>query len=114
MRAVVESVPGTTVALGIVRRGTEQTIHVTLAGLPANQPLQTFLGEPGVPKPELPPEALANFGLQFAAITPELRARYKLGADQQGVIITGVAIGSTAANSSINAGRSSWRLATRT
>lgn len=53
---------------------------VTLTGLPANQSLGTFLGEPGVPKPKLSPEATANFGLEMAAITPELRDKYKLDA----------------------------------
>jgi serine protease Do len=40
----------------------------------------------------------------MAAITPELQEKYKLGQQQQGVVITGVAIGSTAANAKINAG----------
>jgi len=40
----------------------------------------------------------------MAAITPELRAEYKLGEQQQGVVITGVAIGSTAATANLNAG----------
>jgi serine protease Do len=104
LRAVVESVPGTTVLLGIVRGGATQTLTVTLAGLPAGQSLQVFLGEPGVPKPQLPPDALVNFGLELAALTPELRGKYKLGAQQQGVVITGIAIGSTAANANVNAG----------
>lgn len=104
MRDIVETVPGTTVGLVVIRGGTEQTVPVTLAALPAGQSYSTFLDEPGVPKPVLPPEATTNFGLEMAAITPELRARYKLGEQQQGVVITGVAIGSTAANTEINAG----------
>jgi serine protease Do len=104
LRDVVETVPGTTVPLGIVRDGNEDTLSVTLAEFPPNQMLKTFLGEPGVPKPDLPPEASVNFGLQMAAVTPELRAKYHLGTEQQGVVITGVAVGSTAANNNINAG----------
>ncbi len=104
LRGIVETLPGTTVPLGLVRGGKEELVPVTLTGLPANQSYGTFLGEPGVAKPKLPPEALANFGLEMAAITPELRAKYNLGAQQQGVVVTGVAIGSTAANSKINAG----------
>jgi serine protease Do len=104
LRNVVETAPGTTVNLGILRSGTEQTVPVTLTGMPPHQSYATFLGQPGVPKPQLPPEATTNFGLQIAAITPELRDKYKLGADQQGVVITGVAIGSAAANGKINAG----------
>lgn len=104
MRDIVETVPGTTVDLVVVRGGTEQTVPVTLAGTPSGQSYRTFLGQPGVPKPELPPEATTNFGLEMAAINPELRARYQLSGQQQGVVITGVAIGSTAANSKIDAG----------
>ncbi len=37
-------------------------------------------------------------------LTPELRAQYHLNEQQQGVVITGVGIGSAAANSKINAG----------
>jgi serine protease Do len=103
-RNIVETLPGTTVVLGVLRDGKQQLVPVTLTGLPANQSYGTFLGEPGVPKPELPPEATTNFGLQMAAITPELRAKYKLDPQQQGVVITGVGIGSTAANTNINAG----------
>jgi hypothetical protein len=58
-----------------------------------------FLGEPGVPKPKLRSQALVNFGLE-TAITPVVRARYYLGTQQQGVVVTGVAIGCTAANNS--------------
>jgi len=104
MRDVIETVPGTTVGLVVIRGGTEQTVPVTLTGLPASQSYSSFLGQPGVPKPVLPPEATTNFGLEMAAITPELRVRYKLSEQQQGVVITGVAIGSTAANSKIDAG----------
>jgi serine protease Do len=104
LRDIVESPPGTSVSLGILRDGAEQTVPVTLGGIPANQAYPTFLGQPGVPKPKLPPEATTNFGLEMAAITPELRAKYKLGEQEQGVAITGVAIGSVAANNKINAG----------
>ncbi len=104
MRDVVETLPGTAVSLGVWRDGTAQTIHVTLVGLPANESYSTFLGQPGVAKPELRPEALVNFGLEMAAISPELRAKYHLSEQQQGAVITGVAIGSVAANANINAG----------
>ncbi len=104
MRAIVATPAGTTVALSVLRDGTARTVPVNLAALPAGESYGTFLGEPGVPKPQLPPEATTNFGLRMAAITPELRDQYKLGARQQGVVITGVAIGSAAANKNINAG----------
>ena len=63
-----------------------------------------FLGAAGVAKPAIPPDALVNFGLHVAALSPELRAQYHLNAQQPGAVITGVAVGSTAADSGINAG----------
>ena len=104
MRNVIETLPGTTVVLGVLRGRKQLLVPVTLTELPANQSYGIFLGEPGVPKPELPPGATANFGLEMAPITPELRAKYKLDPQQQGVVITGVGIGSAAANTNINAG----------
>ena len=45
-----------------------------------------------------------NFGLKMESVTPELRARYNLDARQQGVVATAVAMGSVAADNTINAG----------
>jgi serine protease Do len=104
MRDIVETLPGTTVTLGVVRDGKVQKVPVTLGELPANETYGTFLGEAGIARPNIPANALANFGLQLAALTPELRAKYKLDDHQEGALITGVAIGSTAADSNINAG----------
>jgi serine protease Do len=103
-RAIVETRPGTEVNLLVLRDGQQQMVPVTVAALPPGQSYGTFLGAPGAPKPQLPPEAAVNFGLQTATITPELRAQYHLSDQQQGVVITGVAIGSPAANGKINAG----------
>lgn len=104
MRNIVATMPGTTVVLGVWRGGAQRTVRVTLAPLPANQTYGTFLGEPGVAKPELRPEALVNFGLRMSAITPELREKYHLNDHQEGAVVTGVVIGSAAANAGINAG----------
>jgi S1-C subfamily serine protease len=79
-------------------------IPVTLTEVPEAGWWGTFLGEPGAPKPKLPAEATTKFGLQMAAITPQLRATYHLEGPQQGVVITGGVIGSAAANAKINAG----------
>jgi serine protease Do len=104
LRDIVQTLPGTTVKLGVVHDSKLQTVPVTLGELPANENYGTFLGEGGIAKPNIPPDALVNFGLQMAALSPELRTRYKLDEHQGGALITGVAIGSTAADSNINAG----------
>jgi serine protease Do len=104
MRNIVETLPGTEVTLGVVRDGKVQKVPVTLGELPAHETYGTFLGEAGIAKPDIPASALVNFGLQLAALTPELRAKYKLDEQQKGALITGVAIGSTAADHDIDAG----------
>jgi serine protease Do len=104
LRSIVETMPGATVMLGVLRDGTQQMLPVTLTAVPNIELYGTFLSEPGTPKPALPPEATSNFGLQMAAITSELRAQFHLEGAEQGVVITGVAIGSEAANAKINAG----------
>jgi serine protease Do len=104
MRAIVETPAGTTVPLTIWRDGKMESVPVTPTQLPPDWSLPVFLGEPGASKPDVPPEALANFGLQLAALTPELRTKYKYDAQQQGVVVTGVGIASEAADHGIYAG----------
>ena len=104
MRAIIETGAGETVKLGVWRDGKQDYIPITLADLPASWSLPAFLGGAGNPKPDLPPEALVNFGLQLSAITPELRAKYSIAANQSGVAISAVAIGSQAANRQVDAG----------
>jgi serine protease Do len=104
MRAIVETGAGETAQVGVWRDGKQDTIPVTLADLPAGWSLPVFLGGAGNPKPDLPPEALVNFGLQLSAITPELRAKYNIDPNQNGVVISAVAMGSQAANRQVDAG----------
>jgi serine protease Do len=104
LRAIIETKAGSTVQFGVWRDGKLESIPVTLAELPADYSLPTFLGGGAVAKPDIPASALANFGMQMSAITPDLRSKYKLSAGQQGVVITAVAIGGDAANQSIDAG----------
>ena len=104
MRAIVRAKPDNAVPLGVLREGRQMTVSVTLAELPPNQTYGTFLNDPATPKPDLPPEAFVDFGLLVRALTPELRARYQISTSEQGVVTTGVAIGSVAANKGIDAG----------
>jgi serine protease Do len=104
MRAVVESPPGVPVALGLWRDGAMERVVITPEALPTLSDLPVFLGDPGAPKPNVPAEVLANFGLQMAAITPELRNKYGIAADREGVVVTGVGIASEAADRGVGAG----------
>ena len=104
LRQIIETKAGSTVKLGIWRDGELLSVPVTLTELPANYALPSFLAGGAVAKPDIPASALANFGMQMSAITPDLRSKYKLNASQQGVIVTAVTIGGDAANQQIDAG----------
>jgi serine protease Do len=104
MRDIVEAFPGTTVTLSVLRDSNVIRLPATLSDLPPGVSYGTFLGGAGVAKPVIPPDALVNFGLHVTGLSPELRVQYHLDARQQGAVITGVAVGSTAADSGINAG----------
>jgi serine protease Do len=104
MRAIVETGAGKTVKLGLWRDGKQESMPITLADLPKGWSLPEFLGGAGNPKPDLPPEALVNFGLQLSAVTPELRSKYNIDPKQRGVVISAVAMGSQAANRRVDAG----------
>ena len=104
LREIIQTKAGSTVKLGVWRDGKLESIPVTLTELPADYSLPTFLAGGAVAKPDIPASALANFGMQMAAITPELRTKYKLNAGQQGAVVTAVTIGGDAANQSIDAG----------
>ena len=104
LREIIETKAGSTVKFGVWRDGKLESIPVTLTELPPDYSLPTFLAGGAIAKPDIPASALANFGMQMSAITPDLRTKYKLTAGQQGVVITAVAVGGDAANQSIDAG----------
>ncbi len=79
------------------RDGKQDDTPVKLADLLAGWSLHAFRGGGGIPKPDLPPEATINFGLQLSAITPELRAKYQIDPSHHGVVVSAVAMGSVAA-----------------
>lgn len=103
-RAIIQTPAGTTVMLDVWRDGKTESVPVTLDTLPANASLPAFLAGPGAGRPDIPAEALANFGLRLAPITADLRAKYRLSAGYHGVVVTGVVIGSEAADRGINTG----------
>jgi serine protease Do len=74
---------GAALALGVWRDNKEQTIPVTVAEWRGNQ--EQAAVQP-VPRPPPP----ADLGLQLSALTDAFRELYRLPADQQGVLVTGV------------------------
>jgi serine protease Do len=82
-RAVAMAPIGAALALGVWRDNKEQTIPVTVAEWPGNE--QQAAVQP-VPRPPPPPD----LGLQLSPITDAFRELYRLPADREGVLVTGV------------------------
>jgi serine protease Do len=82
-RAVAMSPIGEVLKLDIWRDARRQTIPVVVAEWPGDRQ-QTAIRP--VPRPPMPPE----LGLQLSTIADAYRAYYRLPADLQGVLVTGV------------------------
>ncbi len=99
-RIVAETAIGKNAAIEIVREGKERKLKIKVAKLPDTDRAMEE-------KVAAPPPALAKvklLGLDLVAITPDIRALYKLDADAQGVLVTDVAPSSVAADKAIKPG----------
>jgi serine protease Do len=105
-RIVADSEVGKQVPLVIWRDGKEVTVQATLAEKPDDATLasadagSSSKSESTAPKPT----PIAGLGINIASITPELRDKYQLGADQKGVVITDVSPGSSASDRGLKPG----------
>jgi serine protease Do len=100
-RIVAETPVGKTVDIVIIRRGEEMVKQVTLGRLEEGERLmQASSGD-------APADAAAPItiiGLDIAALTPELRAQFRIREEVKGVVVTKVAPNSNAAERRIAAG----------
>ena len=90
-RTVAETAIGTVVPVQIVRGGTEQVLHLTVAELPDDAKPQAAAPKPAPVKAKLPGAAIAGLGLTLAPLDDALRSKYGIPADATGAVITGVA-----------------------
>ena len=101
-RLVAETAIGQAVPVILWRDGHEVTVQAKVGELPEDQKL-------GEVAPTTKPDTgksteLSSLGLQLAPLTPETRDRFRLGADQKGVVIVDVSSASTAAERGIKPG----------
>jgi serine protease Do len=92
-RIVAETPIGKEVEVAIWRRGEEQNVQVTLGELPEEDELAA-LTEEGADTPSS--AEIASLGVTVASISEELRTRYELGPNVNGVVIVDVLEGSPA------------------
>ncbi|SME91351.1 serine protease Do [Tistlia consotensis] len=87
-RMVAQTAIGKTVPVKVVRKGEEKTIQVQLGRL---DEAQIAAAESGQPAPEAPGSAdLKDLGLGLATLTDDLRQKYSLEQDLDGVLVTEV------------------------
>jgi S1-C subfamily serine protease len=96
---VASMAPGSNVTLTVNRGGRDQTVPVSLAGLPERQREdgEETSGSSG-------PSGNERFGLSLQPLTAEMASRYGLDADDQGLLVTRVDPASNAANAGIRQG----------
>ncbi len=92
---------GQPASLLVWRDHKEQTITAKVAAWPDEQPSADQAAAKAARAVHVD---LPDLGLQTAPVTAELRARYKLAEAQKGIVITGVAPGSSADESGLAAG----------
>jgi serine protease Do len=99
-RIVAETPVGREVPVVVWRDGKEQTLAATVGELPSDP--QQAAATPGAQQQR--PMELAGLGLRVASISPEIRERFGLKAEQRGVVIVEVAPGSPAAERELRPG----------
>ena len=95
LRMIAQTPEGQTTSLAILRDGKRQEVPVTVAEWP-RQLWEKNSGSVTPPAPlhrTLPPD----FGLTLSSLTDQVRAQYSLDTGQTGVVVTGVAAGTDAA-----------------
>jgi len=101
-RMVADTAVGKTVEVTVIRKGKEETKQVTLGRLDDGaKPQPASAKSQAEPDKPVTQKAL---GLDLAALSKELRGRYKIKDTVKGVLITGVDDGSDAAEKRLSAG----------
>ena len=102
-RLVADTPVGSTVAVEIFRKGQKQNLHVTVAQLDDAVQQGGAAKTPGISLPK----AISGFsqlGLSIAAPDARLRAKYKIGKADDGVVVTNVDPNGAAADQDIREG----------
>jgi len=104
-RIVADSRAGTTVPVVVWREGREQTLQVPVGELPAEPQQASATGRQGQqPAPADRTVELAGLGMKVSGLTNELRERFRLRAEQRGVVIVEVTDGGVAAERNLRPG----------
>ncbi len=97
-RLVGQTAVGKTVEVGLVRKGKEQAVRVTLGRLDETEAKPSKSGEPAQPEQPVVKKAM---GLELSALTPDLKKRYSIKDGVKGVLVLKVDLNSPAADKHI-------------
>jgi len=101
-RVVADTAVGKEVDVVIIRKGQEETHHVTLGKLEDTDKVQAALKPKDEPADK--PVTQKALGLDLASLNKDLRSKYKIKDSVKGVLITGVDGTSDAADKRLSAG----------
>ena len=100
-RVVADTPIGKVVNVDVLRKGQKQTFRVTVAKLDdGSKPVV----KASAPPPQKPKSKVSQLGLSLGALDDAARAKFKLGKDVKGVLVTGVDPDSTAGEKNVHAG----------
>jgi serine protease Do len=102
-RAVADTAVGKAVDVVIIRKGKEETKQVTLGRLQDEEKPVQASAKSSAPEAEKPVTQKA-LGLDLAALSKDLRTKYKIKDSVKGVVVTSVDSGSDAAEKRLSAG----------
>ena len=103
-RLVAETVIGKDVPVVLWRDGKEVTVQAQVGELPEN-PTQLASATPNAPRPPANRNTeVSGLGARLAPLTDELRDKFKIGADQKGVVVTDVTPDGAAAGRGLKPG----------
>jgi serine protease Do len=101
-RAVAETPVGRTVSLEILRKGSKQSLRITVAKL--EDAPQSAASPGAAPSLTKAPSKFSQLGIAVSPLDRAQRTKYKLGADIHGVVITAVDPDSSAGEKDIQPG----------
>ena len=103
-RVVAETEIGKQVPVVLWRDGKEVTLQASIAELPDDVQQASATPPAPVKKPVDATVAITGLGMKVASISPDLRSKYSIGADQKGVVVTDITNNGPAAARGIKAG----------
>ncbi len=103
-RIVAATPAGKQVNIDVLRSGRKQTLRVAVAKLDEGPPDKPVKQAAPPPKPQASQSRVSRLGLTLGALDPAARAKFKIGGNVQGVLVSGVNANSPAADKNFRPG----------